>query len=614
MTVLTRNGLNRRRSSAEIPSPAMADCEGSRRGSRRAPSQPARCGWASCLFDMLSDDAILLVAAELMAIQRPNSPCQMEYLSQAEAGRRSAVALGITCKRLLAVIKNNSSPQAVELRARAATKIMPRHAGSALAFSDQVGREARSRDQLRVLREAQRAMACHCAKACCLNIQKAFNRDLARGKPVGAGAAAAKRPVSGRLVPVLESCSLLAASSNGSSGFAYRRKRVSKTGCHGEGRGKRYEDEILRIELRTGSQKGAEAKEVSRVLVEQDDRSSPLFMRSSADGRWAVWICATHEVDADQEVPFSCAFAWDSSCSASCVLRPPDGCAPELLSAQDAWFMEEGDKTLVVVAWSTDFFHPSGHHVGSWANPGRESYLFATYSLVDGAAELCSEGLLHEDSCLISCSPTRSGNEALALVKREGGYSPRHRYTVLHDVCTECTSRIPHNVPSEKGPVCAAISPMGDCVVAMHKTERSLMVNVQVRTSVSGFTPVQKLDLSPWIALCPWKEPDMLSDLVKASFCVRFSPCGRFFYVQDTRPLFGEKAAAHGMVVVDMALRMERAQSLRAFPMFPTDEQAPRSAEWTDAGFWLMPPGTDSNGSIGARGGALCLLSACSTG
>jgi hypothetical protein len=136
------------------------------------------------------------------------------------------------------------------------------------------------------------------------------------------------------------------------------------------------------------------------------------------------------------------------------------------------------------------------------------------------------------------------------------------------------------------------------------------VVNVQVRGADCSFTPVQKLDLSPWLALSPSSDAtEMHHDLVKAVFRLQFSPCGRFFCVHDTRPLFGERAAANGLVVVDMALRMDRTQTLRAFPMFPTDDQAPRSVSWTESGLWLMPPGTDDNGSIGARGGAICLVS-----
>lgn len=605
MTVLTRNTLERERIPGEVSSRVMKQA-------RRQSAQSAaitvqvHSEEVSGLFDMLSDDEIMVIVTKLMKVS--DTMGGLEYLSRIEVGRKTVVSLMLSCKRTSSLMSRAENPQVAELRARAMTKIMPRSPGSPLAFSEQVARETRACMQMRFLRAAQRAMACHCARACCLNIQKAFNKDVLRSCRLS-DPCRAPAPLS-RLVPAMENCSLLAPSSKGTAAFAYLRKRLSNLGSHGERRGKRYEDGIVRIELRGGSQRGAQVKETARILVEEEDTSSPLFMRSSADGSAAVWVCAAHEVDAQREVPFSRAFVWDSSWDTYCALPPPEGCASELLSAQDAWFMEEDGKLLVVVAWSTDFFHPSGHHVGSWSNPGREIYLFATYSMADGGVDLCSEGFVHQDACLISCSPARGGGEVLALVKREDSYSPRHRHTLLHDVRSEATMRVPHNVPSEKGPLCAAISPTGDCVVAMHKTERSLMVNVQVRSSDSGFTPVQKLDLSPWLALSPQNDSSVMhSDLVKASFCVRFSPCGRFFYVQDTRPRFGEKAAAHGLVVVDMARRMDRAQSLRAFPVFPTDEQAPRSAEWTETGFWLMPPGTDSNGSIGARGGALCLVS-----
>jgi len=95
--------------------------------------------------------------------------------------------------------------------------------------------------------------------------------------------------------------------------------------------------------------------------------------------------------------------------------------------------------------------------------------------------------------------------------------------------------------------------------------------------------------------------------LVKACFALCFSACGRFVAVHDRHPLFGAHTSGHGLVVVDMALRMQQKQRLRAFPIFSTIDQAPRAFHWTRAGIWMMPPGTDDNGSIGARGGAICL-------
>lgn len=564
------------------------------------PNSARRAGGADsavpCTFDLLSDDLVHVVAGEVMRFDA--ALLFLQLLAEAEASRRSVVALMLTCTRLARVISSDSSPLATELRARAMTKIVPRAPSAPFAFSKQIDRELTSRQQLRMLKGAQVAMACHCAMDCCRRIQKAFNSDLANDM-VSPG-----KGCRGRLVAAMESCSLMAPCSSGTAAFAYRRKKRKKLRV--EGRGKRYEDELVRIEA---SDKGTFV-ETSCLLVDSSDMSSPLFMRSSADGQAVLWVCAAHDVD--EEIPFGCAFVWEKNWTAGCRIEPPDMLRPYALSAQDAWFMQDEDNvTLIVVAWSTNFFHPSGHLVGSSDARDRGTYLFATYSIASGVVEECSVGLPICDASLLGCSPTHSGCEVLALVTRESSTTPRRRTTVLHDFRSAIANIVPHNVPSRNGPVAAAISPTGDCVVALHKTEyKRWVANVQVRTSEDGFTPVQKLDLSTCLALHPRDEtPFMQSDLVKASFRLGCSPCGRYFYVHDARPLFGERAAAKGLVVVDMAARMDRTQSLRALPMFPADEQAPRSVCWTDAGIWLMPPGTDEHGSIGARGGALCLLS-----
>jgi len=139
-------------------------------------------------------------------------------------------------------------------------------------------------------------------------------------------------------------------------------------------------------------------------------------------------------------------------------------------------------------------------------------------------------------------------------------------------------------------------------------------MDVMVCNSKSGhlYTPVQTVDLTPFLALSPKESTaaNMNTDLVKACYEFVFSPCGRFVAVVDRRPLFGEPACNHGVVIVDMALRMEYSMTkrgLKTVPMFATEDQAPRSFHWTNKGIWLQPPGTDEHGAMGPRGGALCL-------
>ena len=147
----------------------------------------------------------------------------------------------------------------------------------------------------------------------------------------------------------------------------------------------------------------------------------------------------------------------------------------------------------------------------------------------------------------------------------------------------------------------------------MGKEEKSVKATVCWQTSELNFAPVHSMDVSMWIDLSPSHDPsDFGTDLLKSTIGVQFSPCGRFAALLDRHPLFGEPPDNHGMVVVDTAMR-GKATKFRPFPMFPMSEQAPRSFHWTRKGVWLMPPGTDHNGSIGPRGGALCLYAPITT-
>ena len=582
---------------------------------------------ASGLFDMLGDDAITRIIEYLMEV--PSDTTGLQYLREIEDSRMSVVSLMLTCNRIASLMRDNATAQKAELHARASTKIMPANPSSNTAFTEQVKDELVSCDQLRMLRKAHQAMACHCAKACCLKVQNAFNRDIAKKRIFRRPSSPAAKIPDGvsksRVIPIMEACSMLAPSESGTSAYAYRRRRLSKVGVHGEARAKRYEDEIVRVVVNdtnacTGGRCSPQTTVTDRCSIDTTEMSEPLIMRSSHDGKAVAWISATHEIEqqAADSTPFSTAFLWCEGQEEFVKLEQPE--FNRVLSPQDVWFstidVDEG-KTVpaVVVAWSTDFVHPSGHHVGSNSPvhlPSGAAYMFATYLVEDNLAFIYSCSFLHENGILISCSPTRDGKEALALVKRTDGWMPGFRCTKLHNIIDDTTLHVPHCVPnSARGPLCATLSPTGDCIVAMHKTDNSIVLSVLVRTTSMGFSPVQKRDLSPWLAL---KGNDdgmpssvLQTDLVKASFVLRFSPCGRFVAVHDRHPFFGEPAPAHGLVVVDMALRMDKQQSLRPFPMFSTEEQAPRSFHWTRTGIWMMPPGTDATGSIGSRGGAICL-------
>jgi len=586
---------------------------------------PASCKAVQTLsgmFDMLCDDTICKIVAELLQLSR--TPPGIAYLEAAAASRRSVVALMLSCRRTHDLINSAALPYKAELHARMATKIVAVQRESAWPFTDQLGQELVSFDQLRMLHASHQAMACHCARTCCLRVRRAFNRDVAKSrilarpcspKPSASGAAFA-----GCIVSATDTAAMLAPTQDGTAAYVYRRRRLVNSGvCH-TGRVRRYEDEILKLAI-VGEASAAtlSATTEARIAIDMSSTSAPVLMRASPSGNAVAWICSKHDIDSDPaaDTPLSAAFLWFKDEVEACELHPADEW-DAVWSAQDVWFTTvcgDADEPMdaVVVAWSTDFVHPSGHHLGSGCEePSKRSYVFNVYSIQPDCEPVLYTTCLPQCSgILISCAPTHDGREVLALVKGTDAWGTGSRRAVLHDMVRDTASHVFDFLPgSSKGPLCASISPAGDCIASVHKTSDSFVLRVMVRAADDvSFTPVQKLDLSPWLALqaSPEPLPELATDLVKACFALCFSACGRFVAVHDRHPLFGAHTSGHGLVVVDMALRMQQKQRLRAFPIFSTIDQAPRAFHWTRAGIWMMPPGTDDNGSIGARGGAICL-------
>jgi hypothetical protein len=292
--------------------------------------------------------------------------------------------------------------------------------------------------------------------------------------------------------------------------------------------------------------------------------------------------------------------------------RPAAFARCEELSAQSVWFAHcAGEAAVVRVAWSTDFVHSSGHLVGEMDGGSGPAFVFASYVL-GGArvAELFEHSCVWDSGRLLSCSPTRCGRHVLALVRRREAFAPSRRCMYMYDVESDDAMLVPNAVSGcYFGPLCAAVSPSGDCVAALHLSKNSIVAALNVRTSARSFAPVRRMDLTPWLSLSPNSElPEIGRDLVKAALAVSFSPCGRFVVFRDQHPTFGVSANNFGLVVVDTADRGGD-RPLRPQPLFGTIDQAPRGLEWTAKGLWLLPPGSDANGAIGARGGALCLCS-----
>lgn len=579
---------------------------------------------ADGVFATVSDDDISSIFRWMLHI--PSDAVGLSYFAHVEASRKAVVSLALSCRRFAVVLRMVCPNLQAEALARTCTRVLPRTPFEELAFTAQMRDELLSCDHLKLLRAAQNAMACHCAKACCHHIQRSFNKDIRKGEVFYRPSSPTLGTCAGdqsRLINVMDNCSLLDASRCGNHAFTYSRKRCSRE--HGENRGRRFKDVIQHFSLNKTTRVTSTCSIVEPTFLKSgsleidcNDMSAPLQMRTSHDGKSVAYIRALHEVDADTQTPFSSAWVWRVGWDKAIELprpRPESNIDGDSMSAQDAWFRESNGEAMLVVAWSTDFMHTSGHHVGSNVPPqSSPQYCFTTY-LVDADSNddpvEIYENMFDGSNMLgtlLTCSPTADGNSVVTLVKR------RDILNGLRTVSKHCLDMgTSHQIKSAymngpKGPVSAAVSPNGDCIVVVCKRDNSFLANFCWRTNHENYNIIQTLDASPWMGLRPSDGPsEMATDLVKASVDLKFSPCGRFFALIDRHPLFGSAPKSHGVVIVDTAMR-DKVSKFRPYPLFETEDQAPRSFHWTRQGIWLMAPGTDDNGSIGPRGGALCLF------
>tara|TARA_B110001450_G_scaffold221117_1_gene216975 strand:+ start:6796 stop:8823 length:2028 start_codon:yes stop_codon:yes gene_type:complete len=629
---------------------------------KNASSQKVSSGESMGVLDIIADDSIVRILEFILTIDDTNAR-GIPYLRAAEETRKTAVSFALTCHRVYSVMESIAAPQKAEILARGSTKITPFYRSTEYPFTQQMRSELLSCDQMKMLQKALRSMACHCSKACCARYQHGFNKDVQKGKIFSRPSSPRTTPTTPptytefRLTTVFESCSLLAPCSDGKSAFAYVRRRVqNRQGNHGDGRGKRHEDCIIRVVQKKDKHDKTCFVQSHVAVMEFDDVSQPLTMRTSRDGKMVAFICSMHEGDGSDQMPYSVVYYWNTLDPDKGPLAiKGEGRQRDCVSPQDAWFLEHdtsvhdtagaewlhdysrdhapspgframsGHNSTVedlnyklVVAWSSSFVHNSGHTIGQ-ALQYHTHYKFDIFEEdehEDRPLEVCDSGGISQDHFLVSCSPSEDGSLVLALVKNNNHEFGFRRLTYIHDIVNDTSSLVPHSCASStsKGPLCASLSRTGDCIVSLHKTNKSMVMDVMVCNSKSDhlYTPVQTVDLTPFLALHPRDNTatNMNTDLVKACYEFVFSPCGRFVSVVDRRPLFGEAPCNHGVVIVDMAMRMEHSitkRGLKTIPMFATEDQAPRSFHWTDSGIWLQPPGTDENGSTGPRGGAMCL-------
>lgn len=608
---MTRYNRNERKKSVKEFGRAMRVAQGLKASKVDDSILQDTCG----AFDALADDIIVKIIEFLMDIKcfvgiwrGDNSG----YLEEAHATRANTLHFSLTCKRMHSIFHNVATKHRAEVLARGSTSILPRNTNSLTPFTEQMCAELTSCDQLVMLTAACKQMACHCARKCCHRYQKCFNRDIHQGDVFPFPTSPRLRPhhKESKLLPIFESCSLLAPSLFGNAAFAHIRERAGRSSPTGESRGNRFVDTIVKV-----NREGDHFPIVKRVEMAFDDMSSPLTMRAAHDGSAVLFICALHDtgVSSNESAKLSGLWFWDTK-------HPPQRVNLEgrCENPQDAWFVdnESGEGHKFTVACSTGFFHSSGHELSANGEESDtvllHSYCFQTYCVDGGNIDHEETTCEYEGCLLVSCSPTESGRRVVALSKKNGPIPGRLcRSLIVHDIDYQNVQYLTSNVKHTKGALCAAISHSGDCVASLHKTKDSIVLEIAVTSAPYGYcvyTPVQKLDITHYLGLPsnPSEAAVPRTDLVKATCGMVFSPCNRFVTVVDCRPQFGEPALNNGVVTIDLSLRLTF-NGLKLHPLFETSDQAPRSFHWTRTGIWLLPPGTDFNGTIGPRGGALCV-------
>ena len=601
-------------------------------------------------FAVLEDDCLEIIFCMLLQIS--NNIAGLEYFDAVDVSRKSVSSLALCCRRFAALLSNTFPHIRAESLARACTRVVPRAPFNKLSFTEQMREELLSCDHLKLLQAAQRAMACHCSRSCCQPNHKLFNSSLRNGAVFSRPRSPTLRTCAGdesRLVDVVDECKLLAVNTAGDSAFIYSRQRLWRERSATLGGGRHFQEIITHVSLQKDTKRfskiirspdtkraftkvfeSTEPKFVrdATLVLKGTDMSEPLHMRVSPDGKSVAFIRAIHAVDEETETPFSSAWIWHLDWDAYLELprpQPDSAINAEAVSAQGVWFRtsQECHVTAIVVAWSTDFQHPSGHLSGSNAHGVSPQYFFTTYLVHPNCSETLDKVEILETvfdgnnmlGTLLTCSPTEDGNSVVTLVKRRD-FRNGLRIVSKHDLDTgrlvTITAAYMNNGPG--GPLHAAVSPNGDCVVTVAKRDNGVFANFCWRTNQSNYMLVQNVDASPWMGLQQQDSTDDLPyDLVKDSIDITFSPCGRFVALVDRHPFYFMPARSHGLVIIDTAMR-DKVTKFRSYPMFNTADQAPRSVHWTRQGIWLMPPGTDSDGKISTRGGALCLFAPVGNG
>ena len=575
----------------------------------------------SGIFDCLEDECLVEIMHAIVKMEGFGLDLRTSVLR----GASSLCALIRSCKRMNAVFCVMAPALRLEMSARAATQIVPKNIGKVIyPFTEQLRLETRSSDQLKLLRETISALATHCAGKCCEASRRGLNKDIRK-----TSINTTQKTRRAMVAPATEHANTLAASADGACAFISLRKRVSKRSEHGSQRceqytARRHEEWVVCVGYRQVENKSPLAKvecyeKSSVILGDVDCRTRPHSMRSSQNGSMVAMIRGILSSSSIDDAPHSCVQLWKPDDNVSPLLTAETPGELEMvgaINAQDAWFFSNNK---LAVLWSTGYVHPCGSVVGASAESA--CYGIAVY-------DVCAEDLEIDaffgpwPGKAQTVSPTATGTEVLLVVRMPTvGVGPSAHSTLasfLHRVGSEdrfvldhssvmgSTAFPRHPLDVMNSPSAAAISPTGDCVVAVHRSRGTVIVEVLLRTSESTFVSVQSTDVTHYTTIGngepsvfdpPGTNAQILAAALRLPYTIVFSPCGRFATIIDQRPVYGLTLTNHAFVVLDLALRHERC-GIRVLPLASVEEVAPRGLQWTDAGLWVQ-----------ARHGALLLWS-----
>lgn len=561
--------------------------------------------YGSGKWDAVGDDVVLCIMHTIVHLDS-NTERGIDLNRAVNESARSLRSLLLTCRRFPSVLAGPGRELQKEMAARAGTQIAPPlNDHTVYPFSKQMRHEMRSQMQLKRLQTAITKMAVHCAGPCCAKARNEFNREHLCEASLAVGS---------RRSAVISACP---------SG---RRCFVSSRWRHEMSRGGKQRERTRSplIDGRMSSEwilqlDSAACKELQALqLTDLDRYSPPHTMRACQFGTSVAFIRNVYAIFGPDE-PYSTAMVWNTKAlppQLSQPLEPPQQAADHgAINAQDAWWLEESESDSVkqlVVLWSTAYVHPMGSVVGASAD--NACYFIALY-MPDLSEVQVYVGPFQGKAQ--TASPDRTGRHVAVLVRKSpmgnGPASLATRCTMLHNVFDEEAVELTHTGAISTGhqslhvavpphphdlsscPSAVALSPGGDCVVAVHRRALTVLVEVLIRTTPGIFVSVQTIDITHWTTLGRGEptvfddsEDGWIANALKLPYAINFSPCGRFAAIMDQRPLFGLSITNYSMVVLDMALRHER-RGIRALAMAPLEQVAPRSLVWTKEGMWLQP-------------------------